>query len=397
MTSATIQNKALLVAPKDAKAPASATMVSVARAHGLSPIAQMRQMIALRIGPGKVDQPEYYGYGLFDPDLTLEQKKEFVGRTGSWKINDRLNPAKLTESRVFVADKVMYTALLRQLGLPTTETQGVASRTRNFGNIPALRDPAALQAFLCNQAQFPLFGKPCEGRGSVGSTMLTGIEDGQIVMGNGAHADLAAFCAEVFADYPEGFIFQTALTQHKVLADVAGSAIGTMRVVTVRESDTPRVLYTVWKIPSPDAMSDNFWQSGSMIAQVDANGQVGACKVGTGLAARYIETHPVSGARFDAVQVPHWGAVQKVASQAHALFPEFGVIGWDMAVTPDGPVIIEANDNPYHALWQLPEGRGILNADFNPVFDTTEAKSQAILQGKIDMFKIRERAKGRRA
>ncbi len=397
MTTATLQNKALLVAPQDAKAPASATLVSVARAHGLSPIAQMRQMIALRFGPGKIDQPEYYAYGLFDPDLTLAQKKQFVGREGSWQINDRLNPAKLTESRVFVADKVMYTALLQQLGLPTTETQGVASQTRSFGNIPALRDPAALQDFLRNQARFPLFGKPCEGRGSVGSAMLTGIEDGQIVMGNGHRADLAGFCAEVFADYPEGFIFQTALTQHKVLADVAGMAIGTMRVVTVRETDTPRVLYTVWKIPSPDAMSDNFWQSGSMIAQVDEHGQVGACKIGTGLEARMIDTHPVSGARFDSVKVPDWDAVQQVASEAHALFPEFGIIGWDIAITPDGPVIIEANDNPYHALWQLPEGRGILNPDMTPVFDKAEAKSQAILQGKIDMFKIRQRAKGRRA
>jgi len=396
MTTATIDDKALLAAPQDAKAPASATLVSVARAHGLSPFAQMREMIALRFGPGKIDQPEYYAYGLFHPDLTLEQKKEFVGVTGSWKINCRLNPADLTVSRVFVADKVMYTALLRQLGFSTTETQGVASKTRNFGNIPALRDPAALQDFLTNRARFPLFGKPCEGRGSVGSAMLTGIEDGQIVMGNGHRADLAGFCAEVFADYPEGFIFQTALTQHKALADVAGSAIGTMRVVTVRETDTPRVLYAVWKIPSPDAMSDNFWQSGSMIAQVDENGQVGACKVGTGLEARMIDTHPVSGARFDSVRVPEWEKVQQMASEAHALFPEFGIIGWDIAITPDGPAIIEANDNSYHALWQLPEGRGILNPDFIPVFDKTAAKSQAILQGKIDMIKIRKQAKRRK-
>ena len=274
MNTATMHDKALLAAPRDAKAPASATMVEVARAHGLSPIAQMRQMIALRFGPGKIAQPEYYTYGLFDPALSMAQKKEFVGRTGSWQINDRLNPAKLTQSRVFVADKVMYTALLRQLGLATTETQGVAARTRNFGAIAALRDPAALQAFLLHHARFPLFGKPCEGRGSVGSAMLARIEarnDGdQIVMGNGRRADLAAFCAEVFADYPEGFIFQTALGQHQTLSDVAGPAIGTMRIVTVRDTDTPRVLYTVWKIPSPDAMSDNFWQSGSMIAQLDA-------------------------------------------------------------------------------------------------------------------------------
>jgi len=401
MTTATMdnaaENKALLAAPRDAKAPPSATMVAVAREHGISPFSQMRQMFALRYGPGKIALPEYYSTGLFDPTLTMEDKREYVGRIGSWQINDWLNPAKLTQSRVFVADKVMYTALLRQLGLPTTKTQAVAAKARNFGSIPALRDPDTLRHFLTHDAVFPLFGKPCEGRGSVGSALLAGVEDGQIVMGNGRRADLVGFCAEVFADYPEGFIFQTALTQHQTLSDVAGPAVGSMRIVTVRDSDQPRVLYTVWKVPSPDAMSDNFWQSGSMIAQVDTNGHVGQCRIGTGLDGRYIETHPVSGARFDTVQVPHWDAVQQVACDAHALFPEFGVIGWDMAVTPDGPAIIEANDNPYHALWQLPNGRGIRNSDFMPVFQAAADQSQAIIGEKIEMFKIRQRAKGRRA
>ncbi len=397
MTTATIENKALLVAPRDASPPASATMVAVARAHGLSPLAQMRQMIALRFGPGKIAQPEYYAYRLFDPDLTPDQKREFVGRTGSWQLNNRMNPAKLTGARVFVADKVMYTALLQQLGLPTTRTQAVASRTRHFGRIPALGDPAALRAFLTTQARFPLFAKPCEGRASVGSAMLARIEDGQIVMGNARRANLEAFCAEVFADYPEGFIFQTALSQHRTLSDIAGPAIGTIRVVSVRDTDQPRALYAAWKIPSPDAMSDNFWQAGSMLAQVDARGLVGNCWAGTGLDGRFIETHPVSGARFSGIRIPHWDAILELAGKAHALFPEFGIIGWDIAVTPDGPVIIEANDNPYHALWQMPEGCGIRNDDFMQVFARTAQRSQAILQGKIDMFRIRQRARGRRA
>lgn len=397
MTAGTIENKALLAAPRDSKSPASAVMVSVARAHGLSPLAQMRQMMALRFGPGKIAQSEYYAYRLFDPALDMAQKREFVGRIGSWAINDRLNPAKLTTSRVFVADKVMYTALLRQLGLPTTHTQGVASQNRHLGNIPALRDPAALRDFLRDRAVFPLFGKPCEGCASVGSAMLTGIEDGQIIMGNGARCDLLAFCTEVFTDYPEGFIFQSALQQHKALSDIAGPAIGTIRVVTVRDTDAARILYSVWKIPSPRAMSDNFWQSGSMLAQVNDQGQVGKAWIGTGLDGRFIDTHPVSQTRFDTVQVPNWDRVQKITSNAHALFPEFGIIGWDIGITPDGPVIIEANDNPYHALWQMPQGRGIRNAGFMSAFDAAAQKSQDILQGKIDMFKIRQRAKGRRA
>lgn len=397
MSTLALESKALLAAPKDPDAPASEIMVAVARKYGLSPFRQMREMFALRYGPGKIALPEYYSNGLYEPDLPMERKREYVGRIGSWEINIRLSPERLTQSRVFVGDKVMYTALLRQLGLPTTETQAVAAKIRHFGNIPALRDPAAVRDFLSNRAVFPLFGKPCEGRASVGSALLRGIEDGRIVMGNGRRAGLDAFCAEIFADYPEGFIFQTALRQHETLARVAGEAVGTLRIVTLRDNDRPRVLYTVWKIPSPQAMSDNFWQKGSMVAQVDDHGRVGRCRIGTGLNGHWIETHAKSGARFDTLQMPCWDAARRIACEGHALFPEFGIVGWDMAITPDGPAIVECNDNPFHVLWQLANGRGIRNADFMPALDAAAERSQAILDEKIAMFKTRQRAKGRRA
>lgn len=389
--------KALLAQPKDAESPASSVMVEVARKYGVSPFRQLREMFALRFGPGKLAFSEYYSNGLYDPDIPMPQKKEYVGRIGSWAINIRLSPEKLTYSRVFLSDKVMYTALLDKLGLPTTQTQAVAHKFRHFGTIPALRDPAAIEAFLRDDAVYPVFGKPSGGRGSVGTVLISGIEGDQVVLGNGRHVPLDGFAREAFQDYPEGFIFQTALTQHKVLADVAGAAIGTLRVVTVREGEKVRVLYSVWKVPSPTAMSDNFWQSGSMVAQVDETGRVGKCRVGTGLEGRYVETHPVSGARFDELQMPHWDAICTTACDGHALFPEFGLVGWDIAVTPEGPVLIECNDNSFHVLWQLANGRGVNNAEFTPVFDRVAETSQAMLAEREATYRKRERAKGRRA
>lgn len=397
MTTATLENKALLSAPKDPDAPASATMVAVARKYRLSPVAQMREMFSLRHGPGKIALAEYYSNGLFDPGLSMQAKREYVGRIGSWAINDWLSPEKLTESRAFLRDKVMYTALLERLGLPTTHTQAVAVARRGFGTIPALHGPAEVRDFLSNHAAFPVFGKPCVGAASVGSVLLTGIEDGQIVMGNGRRAALDTFCTEIFTDYPEGFILQSALVQHPDMSRVIGASVGTLRVVTVRDTDAPRVLYTVWKVPSPQAMSDNFWQAGSMVAEVHADGQVGRCRRGTGLDGHWVDAHPVTGERFDRVRIPHWQELSRVACEAHALFPEFGIVGWDMAMTPDGPTIVEANDNPFHVLWQLANGRGIRNADFMPAFQAAADRSQAMLAGLVDKFRERQRARGRRA
>ncbi|MEL7099765.1 MAG: sugar-transfer associated ATP-grasp domain-containing protein [Pseudomonadota bacterium] len=390
-----LPGKALLAAPRDPAPAASQTVVEVAKQHGVSPFRQMREMWALARGPGKLESHEYHAAGAFDPAMPMADKKTYVGRIGSFEINQRLSPPKLTETRAFLRDKVMYTALLQQLGLPTTETQAVVHQTRHFGDLRTLRDAAAVEAFLKEGARYPLFVKPCEGAASVGSALITGRDSDALTLGNGRKVDLKGFAAEVVEDYPEGFILQSAIPQHAALTAVTGPAVGTMRVVTIRDASGARPLYTVWKVPSPTAMSDNFWQAGSMVAEVK-DGRVTRCKKGTGLAAEWLDAHPVSNVPFAGLEIPHWDAIQRVATDGHMLFPEFGIVGWDIGVGQDGPVIIECNDNPFHVLYQLATGRGILNADIAPQLDAAAAQSRAILDAKVATFKARERAKGRK-
>ncbi|THH36266.1 hypothetical protein E4Z66_13360 [Aliishimia ponticola] len=370
-------------------------MVRIAREYGVSPLRQMREIFGLRYGPGKLAAHEYVSTGAFRPDFSTEQKREFVGRTGSYDLNVAASPMKLTVSRGFVRDKVLYTQLLRSLGLPATETQAVIHSARHLGDIPALRQPRDVADFLRTRATYPLFGKPVEGSGSVGSVLIMSVdqEAGLLHLGNGKRVDLGAFSQEVISEYPEGFLLQSAIEQHETLANVTGAAVGTLRVVTLRDADGIAPLYTIWKIPSPRAMSDNYWQDGSMIAQIDAEGKVTRCAQGAGPDYGQVEKHPASGVAFEGLQIPHWQRLHDIAVKAHGLFPEFGVIGWDIGMAQDGPIIIEANDNPFHALYQLAADRGIRNPDFLPRFEAAAAESQRILSSRIEVFNARQAAK----
>lgn len=396
MTTATMEPRATVAAPKDPDAPAASQMVHVARKYGVSPLTQMREMFALRHGPGKIALPEYYALGLYTLELSMAQKREHVGRISNWKLNDAMNIPRLTESRVFCNDKVMYTALLRQLGFPTTETQAVLHKSRGFGDQRVLRDRTALRRFLSEEARYPLFGKPAEGRAAIGSAMMLGVEGDAIRLSDGRLLDLDRFCDEIWSNFHDGYLLQTCLEQHAALRSMSGNAVSTLRLVTVRDGDTASVFYTLWKVPSPKAMSDNFWQSGSIATPVDADGRVGCGWYGMGCERRKAETHPASGERFDSVVIPDFADYARMACDAHMLFPEFGLVGWDIAITPDGPVMVEFNHNPYHALWQVVHGRGIRCAEMQEKIDRTIARSQAILQGKIDMFKRRQREMGRK-
>ena len=396
MTTATA-NRILLAAPKEAPPPPRSQIVAVARRHGVSPLRQLREMMALRYVSARLDLREYYMLGLFDPAIPMTEKRRHLGVAGNIALNDRLSPPALTVNRAFVRDKVLHAALLRQMGLPTTRTQAVVTVDRGFGLLPTLRNADDIRAFLLDEAQYPLFGKPCNGVFSVGSVLLVSVDParGLLTLGNGREVPLAEFCEEVIAAYPDGYQFQHLLRQHRDIAAVTGRAVGTIRVVTVRETERPAVLYSVWKIPSPAAASDSSWQDGSMVAAVTHTGQVGRCRTGAGVSRRWIEEHPVSGRRFDRVSVPCWSEIRRVACDAHTLFPEFGIIGWDIAVTPEGPVIVECSDNPDHGLYQLAHGRGILNDDFRPVFDRVAARSESMLRNRIALHQARETARRR--
>lgn len=63
-----------------------------------------------------------------------------------------------------------------------------------------------------------------------------------------------------------------------------------------------------------------------------------------------------------------WGTeltcVRAVAAEGARLFTQFGLIGWDIAPTLDGPVILGLDPAPDLDLHQLADRRGALEPEF---------------------------------
>ena len=371
--------KALLPAPAAPVPPKSDLIQRVARQHRVSPFGQFADMVRLNFGKPKLAFDEYYSQQLYDPALSRADKAMFVGARSNHVLNRRLNPEDRLTQATFIRDKVRYGELLRGRGLATPRAQAVVAATGGYDSIPALRSAAQVADFLRHDATFPTFGKPATGTRSIGSALLSHVEGDRIHLGNGTDYDIDAFAEEVFEDFADGFIFQDAVTQHPALTAIAGPALGSVRIVTVNDGSGPQVLYALWKIPSPAAMSDNFWQAGSMLAALDADtGTVLRVRRGSGPEAEDVTDHPVSGATIPGTILPDWDAACALAVAGHAVYPEAGIFGWDMGLSADGPTIVECNTNPFHQLYQLVHGRGILNAGLAPVFDRVAARRGAL-------------------
>lgn len=372
----------LVAAPPPPDIPVAAATVEVARKHGVSPLRQLREFTSLYLGPTKLASNEYYAAQVYRDDLDKQAKRQFVGEKSNLSLNKRLSPPEIARRSDFLRDKVLVSALLRQLGLNAPVCQAVFSQARGFGTLRTLRNAEQIAEFLKAEADFPIFGKPVSGSKSVGSALLKSFdpETSIVTLGNGRTANVYKLAEEIVRDYPRGFVFQDAVIQDEEVSEVIGTALGCLRVVTTMEDNTPKVLYSVWKIPAPTAMSDNFWQSGSMLGDVDIEtGCVRQVRRGTGLKTENIEVHPESGKALVGFQFPGWPEVTELAKSAHAISPENGVLGWDIGLSENGPVIIECNSNPFHTLYQLATGRGILNEEFKPVFDRIIEHNEKLL------------------
>jgi hypothetical protein len=86
--------------------------------------------------------------------------------------------------------------------------------------------------------------------------------------------------------------------------------------------------------------------SGNLIANIDpVSGRLTTATGATpnGIGFSVLTNHPKTGAPFADFQLPHWQEARKLAEHAAMLFLPLRTIGWDLALTDDGPLLLEGN------------------------------------------------------
>jgi hypothetical protein len=63
-------------------------------------------------------------------------------------------------------------------------------------------------------------------------------------------------------------------------------------------------------------------------------------------------THPITGARVEGRILPLWSEMRTLAEKAHRACCGRLVVGWDIALTAEGPMVVEGNGLPDVAFLQ---------------------------------------------
>ena len=278
---------------------------------------------ALRYGAGYYD---YTMYGFYD--MTGAQRNTYLTRIRNKKVQNKMNDDKYGN---LIDNKCEFNRIFKDYLHRETLDANTAT-------------PENLKEFLKTDY---IFAKPAFG--SCGD----GIEKLKV-------SDFKN--AEELLEYVKSknlMVLEHILKQHPDMERLHPGSVNTLRIVTDRVGDEVYIAYVTVKCGRGDGFCDNSGQGG-VICRAE-NGKI--ISVATDDYFNIYEKHPDTGIEFKGYEIPMYEEAIALAKEAAMVMSQVRHIGWDIAITPNGPAIIEGNDYPGTDLCQLaphyPEKRGL--------------------------------------
>jgi len=255
-------------------------------------------------------------------DLSLHEVLRLLTYGRNIKVNRSL---RSPEVRDLLNDKIHYLTAFR------------AFTKRDFFGITDSTSPNDLESFTSLHRAF--IAKP-----------------GSLNRGQGVElVDSRSFPdTETLLSYLRGkqtLLLEERVKNHPDLMKYSEQSLNTIRIISVRTEEGVKLINAFLKFNTQGDIADNR-SPGYNTCQVDL--ETGELIRGMtsfrDLAIRYLPYHP-KGFAFEGEQIPFWREAISLATEAMLALQDAYYVGWDIAITAHGPIVIEGNNNPSYE-WQ---------------------------------------------
>ncbi len=336
--------------------------LQVALSSGRKMSAILREVASLRRGTGRLAPSEYFYYRLWDPALTSDQKRAFVGKQAQHRMHVACNDRHWYQT---AADKILFHTIMAGAELPVPAVMAITQAGRSLRGAVNLSGEKAMAAFLRHPTIYPLFAKPAAGKYSlnvISADAYDPASDELVLLGGARQAVLTT--AQMLAA-GAGYVLQPRLRPDAEIAAKFRPRLCSVRLLVFIRPNGPQIHRAVAKIATGDNPADNYWRPGNMLGAIDlSSGRIRGVVRGTGAQTRRDEPHPDTGLPVIGFGIPHWCKLCELAREAAAIFPGIRTQSWDVALTDQGPVFLEVNFGGDLNLAQLAEGRGVLDDEY---------------------------------
>lgn len=143
------------------------------------------------------------------------------------------------------------------------------------------------------------------------------------------------------------YIHQAVIRQHDKINAIHPGCINTLRLETFKDKKGENhILGAFLRIGTGKSLVDNISAGGFFVG---VNWESGTLK---GMGHQFMEyggaemiAHPETGFVFEGFQIPFFEEISGLIQRAAPFFPD-RYLGWDIALTTTGPIIVEINNNP---------------------------------------------------
>lgn len=198
-----------------------------------------------------------------------------------------------------------------------------------------------LKKFLSNNEEFMV--KPRDGLG-----------------GKGVYKEYRKNIKDVneFYDYLKNnnLFIEEYVKQNKEINKLCKESVNTIRIMTFAYNGKSEIVYAAMRIGNGINNVDNFHQGG-MGCKIDLDKGI---LIGDAYDKdlNHFKVHPKSKVKFDGFKIPYWEEAKKLVLDASKVNNNIHMVGWDVAITDDGPTLIEGNRRPGFDLIQVLSKRG---------------------------------------
>ncbi len=145
----------------------------------------------------------------------------------------------------------------------------------------------------------------------------------------------------------EKLLVEEYIKQHDDLNKLYSGSVNTLRIISfLSDNNKVNIIKVIMKFGTTGEIDNHV--AGGMYSFLDDNGVVlfPACD---DFGNSYIY-HPVTNTKIVGFKVPYFKEAKELIKKAGKLVPEIRYVGWDVAITDKGPIIVEGNE--YCGLFQ---------------------------------------------
>ena len=142
------------------------------------------------------------------------------------------------------------------------------------------------------------------------------------------------------------FLIQEKVHQHPLMNELNPSCLNTLRLITVQRGKEIIYFKGYLRVGINNNFVDNGLSGNIFVGFNQESGTLfGPAQIdGMEVISQSFERHPQTLKSFTGFQIPYFKEACDMVKELHRLFRQFFIVGWDIGITENGPVVIEGNN-----------------------------------------------------